>query len=370
MTAQTLAVAKMRDLLKLSRYTNRWSACYSCVTSAEEWWTNSPILNEPERQLASYLNHNAEDLLLSALVQSCFISMSLLWVLIRGSALFTLCVCVHRGVCVSVSVGGLMCGDCLLSGGVCVCVSLCVCVQPSAVCLCVGEGIWMENGQAANLGFVSLQITLSYKLPIMLPYPRCPTASPSNSPLSDSEILKCRPGGGAAAHKWNKFRGTVRKKGKKMSPILGATPGRAASRVWFTSDYTADTCALQTASLNPTMSRRNWIWMPLSYWFDPVLLQSLYARMVNFQWINWSIKRHFDETRWGPAARTDRWSCITPCLRPAAAQRSKVNSAVEWVQTETQLWQRRNQKQDRTITIQRSHSTFILNDEWAKGALL
>lgn len=52
----------------------------------------------------------------------------------------------------------------------------------------------MENRQAANLGFVSLQIALSYKLPITLPYPRCPTASPSNSPLSDSEILKCRPG--------------------------------------------------------------------------------------------------------------------------------------------------------------------------------
>ena len=51
----------------------------------------------------------------------------------------------------------------------------------------------MENGQAAKLGFVSLQITLSYKLPIMLPYPYWPAPSPSNSLLSDYEILKCRP---------------------------------------------------------------------------------------------------------------------------------------------------------------------------------
>lgn len=79
----------------------------------------------------------------------------------------------------------------------------------------------MENGQAANLGFVSLQIALSYKLPIMLPYPCCPTASPSNSPLSDSEILKCRPGRRPPLASGTNFTGTVIKK-KKMSSILGA----------------------------------------------------------------------------------------------------------------------------------------------------
>lgn len=48
------------------------------------------------------------------------------------------------------------------------------------------------NGKRAGsqLGFVSLQTALSYKLPITLSYPRCPTASPSNSPLSGTENIE------------------------------------------------------------------------------------------------------------------------------------------------------------------------------------
>lgn len=112
-----------------------------------------------------------------------------------GEVLCLLCACVHRG---GVSQCGRMCGECLLPA-LCVCVSVCAAKWCSVcVCVCVfsaGEGIWMENGQAANfLGSASLQIALSHKLPTTLPYPRCPTASPSNSPLSDSEILKCRAG--------------------------------------------------------------------------------------------------------------------------------------------------------------------------------
>ncbi len=71
-----------------------------CITSARKLCTNFPILNEYEHQqccqLGCYLSLKAEDLLVSALMQTCFISITPQRVLIRGSALFTLRVCVHR----------------------------------------------------------------------------------------------------------------------------------------------------------------------------------------------------------------------------------------------------------------------------------
>ena len=71
----------------------------------------------------------------------------------------------------------------------------------------------MENGQATNLGIVSLQIALSYKLPIALP---CwPTPSPSNSPLSDSEMLKCRPCRRPLLENGTNFTGTLIKKNNR-----------------------------------------------------------------------------------------------------------------------------------------------------------
>lgn len=53
----------------------------------------------------------------------------------------------------------------------------------------------METGQAANWAFVSVQIALRYKLPKALLYPCCSAALPTNSPLRDSEALKCKQGG-------------------------------------------------------------------------------------------------------------------------------------------------------------------------------
>lgn len=56
----------------------------------------SDVFDEQHEQCCqhgSYLIHREEELLLSALMQSCFISISVHWVLFReGSALFTLCV--------------------------------------------------------------------------------------------------------------------------------------------------------------------------------------------------------------------------------------------------------------------------------------
>lgn len=54
------------------------------------------IISSPV-SLAVNLDDKAEDLLLSAFIQSCFIIISSLWVFIGGSALFTVCIYTHRG---------------------------------------------------------------------------------------------------------------------------------------------------------------------------------------------------------------------------------------------------------------------------------
>lgn len=110
---------------------------------------------------------------------------------------------------------------------------------------------------------------------------------------------------------------------------------------------------------------------PSSYCFDPLLTVWLRACMVNFHWINSSLKTHSDEICWkqcGEAVWTDRWSCITPCLSPTAAQRNKVNTPVKSSQ---RWWRIHIQKyNDQTKYSTANHSlmctlSLTLNDEWA-----
>lgn len=76
----------------------------------------------------------------------------------------------------------------------------------------------MENGQAANwalypCGSLSATSCLSRSL-----NHAAPTASPSNSPLSDSEILKCGPGRRLQLASETNFTGMILRK-KEIIPF-------------------------------------------------------------------------------------------------------------------------------------------------------
>lgn len=111
-----------------------------------------------------------------------------------------------------------------------------VCAAKWCVSVCSRGNLNEKTWKVANLGFVSLQVPLSYKLPITLPYPCCPRASPSNSPLIDSEILKCRPGRQQPLAHGTNFREKAIKWSLKIVQFSGTPELNLPLKVAFFSD--------------------------------------------------------------------------------------------------------------------------------------
>lgn len=114
---------------------------------------------------------------------------------------YSVCVYVYTEAVLSVwllceSMGGWTCvesGSCLVSVCMCVWAYESECCQVVCVCVLEREYEW-KTGRQPTWALYPSRLLSAISCPSLPPsYPCCPTASPGNSPLSDSEILKCKP---------------------------------------------------------------------------------------------------------------------------------------------------------------------------------
>lgn len=132
-----------------------------------------------------------------------------------------------------------------------------VCAAKWCVSVCSRGNLNEKTWKVANLGFVSLQVPLSYKLPITLPYPCCPRPPPSNSPLNDSEILKCRPGRQQPLAHGTNFREKAIKSSLKIVQFSGTPELNLPLKVAF---FLTPCCSSDWCTLG------RWIWK--MFWWN------------------------------------------------------------------------------------------------------